>query len=71
MNDRIQALVLDLFARFGLVKAIPIRSQERERMAAQRRHEQQRRSATRSSMIGRGPESPRAPGSRGGPSTGT
>lgn len=43
MNDRIQALVLDLFARFGLVKAIPIRSQERERMAAQRRHEQQRR----------------------------
>jgi hypothetical protein len=43
MNDRIQALVLDLFARLGLVKAIPIRSQECERLAARRRHEQQRR----------------------------
>ncbi|MEH3023512.1 MAG: hypothetical protein PGN19_12350 [Pseudomonas oryzihabitans] len=43
MNDRIQALVLDVLSRLGLVKAIPIRSRERERLAAQRRREQQRR----------------------------
>ncbi|WP_260856101.1 hypothetical protein [Pseudomonas oryzihabitans] len=43
MNDRIQALVLDLLARLGVVKAIPIPSREREALAAQRRREQQRR----------------------------
>jgi len=43
MNDRIQALVLDLLARLGLVKAIPIPSRERDRLAAQRRAQQQRR----------------------------
>ena len=42
MNDRIQALVLDLLTRFGLVKAIPVPSRERERLAAQRRREQRR-----------------------------
>ena len=43
MNDRIQVLMLDLLARLGLVKAIPIPSREREQLAAQRRRQQQRR----------------------------
>ncbi|WP_269216620.1 MULTISPECIES: hypothetical protein [Pseudomonas] len=43
MNDRIQALMLDLLARLGLVKAIPISSREREQLAAHRRRTQLRR----------------------------